>query len=455
MGDKGPRDDGARLAGRSSRRRVLLWAGAAVVSVTGLGLAATRLVRSPQDVLADTKPPSRGVLLADVERRVLRDTVVSRGKVGSENTLDVTPSPRDGRPVVTGLRAKAGDTFGLGDVLVEVAGRPVVVLEGTTPAYRDLRPAMKGQDVSQLQASLSSMGFSPERDGTFGARTKQALLVWFAAFGYDVATTGDDDEARVAAAGKEVTNAARALTAAQEDLEMILVNPPAAQPGTPDPVGAARRRVQFAEEDLATAKQARFELERTTGPMLPVSEYVFLPALPGRVEKTSARIGTDVTAPLLTLSSGTLVVRGSVNPGQRQLLKVGMPVEIESSLDGTKAHGVLASIGELAQDESGARSHALLVTADKTPIDKALLGADVRLAVQAASTDGPVLVVPVSAVYADATGRSVILRLATDGSQVRVPVEVGVSGDGYVAVEPLGGGLEAGDRVIVGAETDS
>jgi hypothetical protein len=46
-----------------------------------------------------------------------------------------------------------------------------------------------------------------------------------------------------------------------------------------------------------------------------------------------------------------------------------------------------------------------------------------------------------------------VLKLLPDGSQQRVVVTAGVSGDGYVAVVPVDGSLTAGDLVVVGAGT--
>jgi len=94
----------------------------------------------------------------------------------------------------------------------------------------------------------------------------------------------------------------------------------------------------------------------------------------------------------------------------------------------------------------------MLVTPTESALDERLAGADVRLTVQAAATEGEVLVVPISAVYADADGATAVLKLLDDGTQQRVVVTAGVSGDGYVAVTPVEeGALVAGDRVVVGA----
>jgi peptidoglycan hydrolase-like protein with peptidoglycan-binding domain len=436
-----------------SRRRVLVWFGAGVVGATGVGLLATRLIRSPQQLLADSAPPGRGVLTAPVEFRVLRDTVVLRGTVGAGSSLEVTPVPSQGRPVVTGVRVATGEEFALGAVLVEVAGRPVLALAGEVPAYRDLRPGMTGRDVMQLQTSLDALGHDPgSSDGVFGAGTKQALRDLYRELGYEVATTGD--EAALAGAEQRVTSARRALEQAQQALALLeAAPPPSPGPGEPDLLEQARAQVRFAQEDLDAAVADRTEVVRTSGPMVPLSEYVFLPEFPARVEQSSARVGAEVTPPLLVLSGGALVVRAQLNPGQRDLVAEGMAVQILSELHNISAAGVVAGVGELVQDESGGRSHPMLVTPTQSTLDERLAGADVRLTVEAAATEGEVLVVPLTGVYAGADGATAVLKLLPDGSQQRVVVTAGVSGDGYVAVVPVDGSLTAGDLVVVGAGT--
>lgn len=445
-------DDGesSHASGPLSRRRVLIWFGAGVVGVAGLGFAATRLIRSPQQVLADSEAPLRGVLTAPVELRVLRDTVVLRGTVGAGQAIEVTPVPAEGRAVVTGVHVRAGDEFGLGAVLVEVAGRPVLALSGAVPAYRDLRPGMSGKDVMQLQESLRALGHNPGgTNGVFGAGTKQALKNLYTRLGYEVVTAGE--AASLTAAEQRVTAAQRALEQAQAALALLEASPPTPEPGAPDPLAQARDAVRFAQEDRDAAVRDRDQVQAASGPMLPLSEYVFLPEFPGRVEQSAARVGVEVVPPLLTLSSGSLVVRARLNPGQRALVAEGMAVQILSELNNITAAGVVASIGEIEQDEQNGRSHPMLVTPTESAMDERLAGADVRLTVQAAATDGEVLVVPLTAVYNGADGNTAVLKLLPDETQQRVTVTAGVSGDGFVAVTPVDGTLVAGDLVVVGA----
>jgi multidrug efflux pump subunit AcrA (membrane-fusion protein) len=216
-------------------------------------------------------------------------------------------------------------------------------------------------------------------------------------------------------------------------------------------VAVAQKAVTRSGEDLAEARTALRDLERRTGPMLPLSEVVFLPAFPARVESLAASVGSEVKAPLVTLSSGDLVVNAKLKQAQRGLLKPGMKVEITAELSGVSAAGSIKAIGELAKDETESFSYPMTVVAQKS-LDAKLAGQDVRLTVEAASTDAEVLVVPLSAVFTSADGRTAVARRTADGRQVRVEVNVGTSGDGFASVSPTAGLLAAGDLVVIDGE---
>jgi hypothetical protein len=59
---------------------------------------------------------------------------------------------------VTSLPA-VGQVVSQGEVLYQVSGAPVVLLYGTTPAYRALSEDMTGSDVAQLNADLVALGY--------------------------------------------------------------------------------------------------------------------------------------------------------------------------------------------------------------------------------------------------------------------------------------------------------
>jgi HlyD family secretion protein len=494
-----PRSEVATAPATLNRRRFVSL-GLAAAGVTGVGMGASRWVRSPEQLIADQQAPSPTTLTATVERRVLTDTVVVRGQVGAPRTFEVTPAARDsGRAVVTGVRVAPGQEIAPGAVLLEVAGRPLLALPGEIPAYRDLRPGATGRDVAQLQAALRSLSFDPaEPEGTLGPGTKRALSAFYESTGYPVLTEGDgssltatrdrvrdaeravdDAEAAVADArvprdiaaadtagspvpapsedgGAEADGAAAATPARSTAVARPVKGPStssasSSRAASGDPVAAAQRQLRYAGEDRDAARASLVELERTSGPMVPLSEIVFLPSFPARVVKSKASVGADVSAPLITLSSGELAITARLNPSQRQLLSPGAAVAITSEVLGTSTRGVVASIGDLATDERGERGHVMVVEPTDGPFDPKLSGQDVRLSLEAASTGAEVLVVPVSAIFAGADGQTAVLRQRIGGDQERVTVTVGVSGDGFVAVTPTSGSLDPGERVVVGA----
>jgi peptidoglycan hydrolase-like protein with peptidoglycan-binding domain len=111
---------------------------------------------------------------------------VTRGTLSSLVSLDGTLTYRarsDGSPysvvnqargIYTALPA-AGDKVACGQVLYRVDDRPVLLLCGTVPAYRDLGPGATGSDVRQLNANLRAFGYDVADTATFTPKTRTAL----------------------------------------------------------------------------------------------------------------------------------------------------------------------------------------------------------------------------------------------------------------------------------------
>ncbi|WP_328781556.1 peptidoglycan-binding protein [Streptomyces canus] len=467
---------------RMTRRR---WVAAVSVGSTLLaaaGFAASQVIKSPAQAAADTKPPAADVLTAPVERRVLKETVVLRGTVAAGQSVTVAPVASGGEgaaePVVTKLPVNAGDTIRAGQLLLEVSGRPVFVLKGELPVYRDLKPGAKGDDVAQLQNALRNLGHGTGNDpsGTFRAGTKSALQAFYAGLGYDPRPAVDDDGEAVKAAEQGVRSAERALEQAQSAADAAAPSPsgtPAdGEDGTDTGGGGggdseARRAVEWAQEDLQTARQNLTDAQAAAGPMLPAGEVVFLPGFPARVDSVSGAVGARVTAGVMTVSAGRLVVRGYLQERQKGLVRAGQRVEILAERSGTTVPGKVRSVSETldeGQEQDGTsedgsdgerapaatQGYPVVVEPDK-PLDRALAGQEVRLTVEAGSTDGKALVVPVTAVSVGSDGKSAVTVVAADGTQRRVQVRAGTQGDGYVAVVPLGTGrLAPGALVVTG-----
>ncbi|MEO6703676.1 MAG: peptidoglycan-binding protein [Jatrophihabitantaceae bacterium] len=437
------------------RRRNYLIAVAAGATLLAIGgLIGALWVRSPAQQAADTRPPSPTVLSAAVVRQVVASTVVLRGTVSAGNEYQVNPTGATpgGQPIITAAALPAGHQVIAGQVLVEVSGRPVIALAGSIPAYRDLKPGAHGRDVRQLQTALQSLGYSTDPDpaASFGAGTKSALTQLYGARGYDVPTTDG---------GASVQAAQHALDTAQRSLDDLLRSAP--------PTGAASAgnqasAVANARAELAAAQARYDQAQSTNGPMLPLAEVEFLPSFPAYVAASNAGLGTAAKAPMLTLSTGSPVVIGRLDPAAQGLVRTGMPVAIDAETTGFTDTGRLNSIGAAVtagagSDSSGgtggqqdAASYLPASITPTKPLSAALIGQDVRLTITAAATKGPVLAVPESAITTSADGRTFVVVLDGDRRQTRVPVTAGISGAGLVSVTALSGGLAAGDQVVVG-----
>ncbi|MFD4525174.1 peptidoglycan-binding protein [Streptomyces sp. NPDC058470] len=411
------------------------------------------MIRSPAQAIADSAAPPPSVLTAPVERRVLTDSVILRGTVIAEQTVDVAPTGavESGTSVVTKLPLAAGSPFKAGRVLLEVSGRPVFALEGELPVYRDLKPGVEGEDVAQLQEALRRLGHGSgnDRQGYFGSGTKSALAAFYTSIGYDPRPAQPDGDALEDEARDAVTAAERAVEDSQES-----------------EAEDRAKQEERARQDLDGAREQLAEVEAANGPMLPASEVVFLETFPARVESVASRVGAQVDGRVLTVSAGALVVNGFLQQHQKGLVRSGQKVEVLSEVTGETASAAVSSVAEsIAQEQAvGADGQAvqttgttgyLMVVRPTEDLDPSLAGQDVRLTVQAASTGSKALVVPVSAVAAGADGKPSVTVLTGEGVRRRVPVATGTTGDGYVEVKPLAGGkLSEGERAITGVQTD-
>lgn len=435
----------------TSGRRLLVVGAISAVALVAAGFGAAQVVRSPEQAAAEAKGPGSTTLTVPVEYRELAAEIVVRGDVAAGKQFDVSGPVGEGSAVVTRVRTAPGKVVRPGTVLIEVAGRPVFALKGAVPAYRDLRPGYFGEDVKQLQAALAALGFDPgERSGRFGAGTKGAVKRLYQTLGYPIRQTSEEDDALVEEAANAVKEAQRAVEDAEYDLGQAKRGLGEAEGG--GGVRAAANALQRAREDLRDATKRHVRLVAESGPMVPFGEYVFVPSFPARVASTEAKPGAAAPSPLMKIAAGELRAVGGVNAGRAELITEGLAVEVVAETQGITAKGTVVSITEASDESAGSAEHQLVVA----PVghwDPKLSGTNVRLTIKGASTDGKMLVVPVSALFATADGatRVTVLR---NGASEGVPVNVDVHADGYAAIEPVASGaLNEGDRVVISSDT--
>jgi Putative peptidoglycan binding domain len=160
---------------RLGPRLRLIAAGALVLAASGVVAAVTLSLAggSGSSGVADN---GAATSLATVVRRSLTSQIQSDATLGYAGSYSVV---NQAHGTVTALPS-AGRVITQGQSLYKVDGRPIVLLYGSTPAYRSLSKGMSGDDIRQLNADLVALGYatSSELDPTsdeFGAATKSAL----------------------------------------------------------------------------------------------------------------------------------------------------------------------------------------------------------------------------------------------------------------------------------------
>jgi len=163
------------------RKSWVLAAGAVVVAVAATG-GVVVLSSATQTTQAAQAPPPNTVK-------------VKKGKLSAMVSLNGTLTYRarsDGSPYSVINQALGrytelpdnGDKVECGDVFYRVDNKPVLLLCGTVPAYRDLHYGYVGKDVGQLNRNLHTLGYDAKAgvdinpdDNTFTWMTDRALKV--------------------------------------------------------------------------------------------------------------------------------------------------------------------------------------------------------------------------------------------------------------------------------------
>jgi peptidoglycan hydrolase-like protein with peptidoglycan-binding domain len=421
--------DMGRSPARRMRRLAGFTLGAACLAIAS-GLVGASLVKSPAEVAARTAPPVPSVITAAVVDRVLRETIVLRGTFGIGKLESFGPSSvastavnaGGGRMVVTGMFVRPGDAVHSGEVVAEVSDRPVFVLEGDLPLWRDLVLGESGKDVAELQSALAYLGFSSGADlyGYFGAGTEAAVKAFYRVIGYPPATQPVAAKSNAQSVG------------AKSNTQPVAVN----------------------KKGAAAPPAKKKEVAAPPAAIVPMSEAWFVPSLPAEVITVAARVGDTASGPLMSIArEGSLRLTGQLDPSEKALVKAGMAVSVYSSVTGYTGSGAISSVGtSTAQAGGGGSPYVPVRVRPRTSWPASLNGQNVQVTITAVTSGRKVLAVPVAAVSYDPAGQAQVIVAGRGGAERRIGVRTGMSAGGYVEITGTVGGavLAAGTRVVVG-----
>ena len=155
---------------RPRGRRIWMAIGAALLAA---GIAAWVWASTPP-----TKPArsaSAPVATATVKRGTISATETWSGTLGFGSPFGVTALAEG---TVTRL-ANQGERLKRGDELFRLNERPVVLLYGKVPMYRDLTLGASGIDVRQLEKNLAALGYGGFKvDDRYTSSTAAAVRAW-------------------------------------------------------------------------------------------------------------------------------------------------------------------------------------------------------------------------------------------------------------------------------------
>ena len=158
-------------------RKTLVLAGA-VVLVAASATGGVVVTVSATEATPSNEPPAT---TATVERGALSDMISQYGTLTYRARSDGSPYSviNQARGTYTNL-PDAGDKVHCGDVFYRVDDKPVLLLCGSTPAYRSLSEGDTGRDVRELNANLVRLGYATRvrldpSSHHFGSETASAL----------------------------------------------------------------------------------------------------------------------------------------------------------------------------------------------------------------------------------------------------------------------------------------
>lgn len=293
-----------------------------------------------------------------------------------------------------------GQMISQGQVIYRVNDSPVVLLYGSTPAYRTLSAGATGADVAELNADLVALGdatsaqISPT-SAYFGQATTTALEKLQAALG--VTQTG-----------------ALALGQGVFEPTAVRVTALSAQPGGSTQTGQMVMQATSTTRIVAVALNASQQTNVAVGDTVAIT------------------LPNNQTTPGVVSSMGTVATCPS------------------SSGSGSGPNS--AAPGTDTCSSGNSDSTPPTITVEVTPSDPAATGAwdqaPVRVGITTASVPSA-LAVPVTSLLAQSGDGYAVEVVGAEGANHLVPVSLGLFDDANGLVQVTGSGLAAGQEVVV------
>ena len=302
-----------------------------------------RRSQTPAQAAARAKEPPASWITAKVERRVLTKTVIVRGDVQAQSTISVSaPLSASVSAILTKLPPSIGSKVSNGEVIAEVSGRPIIVLLGSVPVFRQMEGGTKGVDIRQLQSALRTLGYPVLVSGEFDAVTKDAVKRLYRRHGYSTvnSTTKASD---VATAYSRLQTARTTFQSAEADFAKVKAGQSSGK------LLAAQAVFNQATRALADAKETRTESVAVANASLRAAQ-----AADQAVVLNSSSTQSDRDASALAVLQAQNTLNAAIRSGDNAVSTASEQLELASdALDSVKAvSGLPAAQSALADAKS-------------------------------------------------------------------------------------------------------
>ena len=383
------------------KRKTQVLVAAAVLVLTAVTGGVAVMSSAKQATAAAQQLP---VGTAQVERKTLSAMISQAGILTYRAQSDGLPYSviNQARGIYTKLPA-AGQVVSQGQVLYRVNDRPVVLLYGSTPAYRTLSAGASGPDVAELNADLLALGYG----------TRAQLSPKSAFFGPATTTAVQKLQAAVGATQNGT------LTLGQVVLEptAVRVTSVSAQ------LGDSTQPGETVVQGTSTTRQVQVALSASEQTAMAVGD------------KVSITLPNNRTTPGVVSSVGAVATCPSSSPSGGSGSSSAAPEADTCSSNGSGSSTPTITVGVTPSDR------AATGTWDQAPVQVGITTASVPSA----------LVVPVTALLAQSGGGYAVEVLAAGARNHLVPVSLGLFDDAEGLVQVTASALAAGQEVVVPA----
>lgn len=393
------------------KRRIVGISALVFAAMTVVGGVSYQIAKSNTPTVP-TAPIDSAYATVPLRRQVLSDVVTIRGTAEYSRSLTVrapVPSPLDpgSSPVVT--RPLRSSVFrSQGSVAYEVSGRPIFIVRGDVPMYRDLREGIRGSDVLQLQGALVEMGFHDvSLSGVFDEETSIGVVSFYVSEGFRPRTVKE---------GSESTR--RSI----DELWAVLGS-------------------DSDEQTKDSAERKLIEAYTPLDPFVAADEILVVPFLPISISGPTISWGATVERADLTIRSTTIRFEGDVPAEVAMGLRQGMSAELRLPTGLDRWTGEVESV----ERKSAAEHHVVLTISNPQEIS----GGDLLIASVVLETSSEeVFAVPLAALHisSDSTGSVQVL----EESGVRtIPVEIGLFAEGLVEIAGIDEDLVSEMQILI------